>query len=80
MNKIIQAIIVGLALLVALAAFGFCVVGIVYLFWMICDITKAAIFGYCVLGYIGCDLVLGLLYLFTNLYYYLKRKRALQNG
>ena len=80
MNKVIPAIIIVLALLVAIAAFGFCVVGTVYLFWMMCDITKAATFGYCVLGYIGCDLVLGLIYLSTNLYYYFKRKRSLQNG
>lgn len=80
MNKVIQAIIIVLALLVAVAAFGFCVVGTVYLFWMMCDITKAAIFGYCVLGYIGCDLVLCLLYLLPHLYYYFKRKRSMQNG
>jgi hypothetical protein len=76
-NKVIQTIIIVLALLIAIAAFGFCVAGAVYLFWMICDITKAAAFGYCVLGYIGCDLVLCLLYILTNIYYYFKRKRSL---
>lgn len=79
-NKVIQAIIIVLALLIAIAAFGFCVAGAVYLFWMICDITKAAAFGYCVLGYIGCDLALCLLYILTNIYYYFKRKKSLRNG
>ena len=80
MNKVIQVILIVFALLLAIAAFGFCVVGAVYFFWMLFDITKAAIFGYCVLGYLGCDLVLGLLYLLTNLYSYFKLKRSLRNG
>lgn len=80
MNKVIQVVITVLALLIAIAAFGFCVMSAIYLFWMLCDITKAVAFGYCVLGYIGCDLALCLLYVLTNIYYYFKRKRSLRNG